>query len=1644
MAADQQGLEELPISELTREDASAIAVKRSTASVPGVAPAAAPAPPGAVRLVPGTMIEIVKLSPPSDNGVQISSWDRKEGYALRVSETNAKGVRISYVTRKNGKEGYAHSYEPTEPVIPWRATVAALAPLVRDDSTVYQKEQQIATLRDLSIGLCVCKELPPGVDDQMRVSFEARGRSAFGEERDAAWRPNALYEEQRALLAFATAFVDRLRRKPATLFDLCVNVVTLADNFERPDEDVFARIQDLLFFGTTLVADEADPEVVETFMRVVAFHAFAFPQAPELQLLQAPEKLQTLPRLVSRLVNVVSMKKDGIILLFSLFSSIAEELVARAQLKNTRPYRALTSTFQLLALDNDFRLFLNVSDLPRQTVDCAPALAALLLHEDPAVWEAVAHLVTNATVPGLFPAVIGCGALWSDEAPVCRLNDLRLRSIFARLLEFRRKCDGDWRLPGAGAGAGAGHAAPRNDSEGVRLWTANFAALMRELSSRNVAHFLVQHVDEMVASGNATCFRSFLADPGLGLTIMSSSRLPLRVVCANALWTAYELAAGMIGPSERVMAIPPLSLQRTVGLVAASAPMLPSPSPAPSGSASGTFFALLSRLSPASDPSASNAAAGHSASVGQAASADSVVAASEFAFNPAGEIMGAFAMSVASPVRDRPALEAQIAEIMQQVRISPQFSTCIIRRFGDFEAGSDSAGRLIAVEDWLRDKLIPTFKEVRSAILALFPLQRDANADSASSDPLAFNSVGLERGSSSHVVEEKIRAIEFGMGPGSELTAAVWDYSAAYLSFGIAGSSLGPDVAAFTKELGVVLLGRLQQLEARTTLAPRIRAHGHFMTAMMHFSRKHMMARVRKSVPTLERGVRLLQRIDGVAEEQQLAPYWCSSSIRSSSVLTSFSNAQLRVVEFIDASFDISKEKLVANVDDLPAYVSRTVAALGGRDAAGTDLATAALSTAVEAHVNYHIAQALAMMCLGEIKKVLGGQTDSAQIADVTTKLQAITDRNLDRIMFPLHEFASAFKERNEVILAGVQADAAQRAELEAAPLKQLNERTMLRYRKVFSAMDVPIAFLLANQLLAVQLITRVTSADLLVRLGTGQGKSIVLALSAIAECKAGRDKVFVFTSYNHLALRDHAVAKPAFQVEGLSSCVLTTDKSSLAGFASAKIVYANVMAIDGLVRRVVMKLHAGDVISESEAAFVSTMYGLRPLNFSVLLDEYDLLIDDMEGNQPFFMDMPPAVMTRDDVVRHQKFGPPGLSSEPLREQIREPAMDMAAGTSHFTLNGYYFRGDDGKPFYFLLPGVYRLGQFLTPAARVVGLSGSTSVEGTKLPGRADPPLAEMPASQDPATFETRIFPAELDNVSLLVGGSPAQLDGGSGIWCHRREVIQGGTDAASRGLVLMGCVERWCAAVCTDLAAIQAPAVPEAGAAVQRRPVLIFVPPELAYVNGRGERTRVRDRLHQAIRECGAVSESNLVVAPADRDLTDAEIQRIGQAGYVTLAGINLGRGVDIRVPIDIAGGLHVIVATEVVHRRLLKQMIGRTGRLGREGSYSIIVMDRIISPPERRGDEAWMGALHLASALGVHHLLSSQFSADDGEARRTWTCKWLLFLLGCRRKSSLGANCIDRAHFLHLLPAAATAGSAAATAIRGRLSTMLGGSPL
>jgi hypothetical protein len=136
-------------------------------------------------------------------------------------------------------------------------------------------------------------------------------------------------------------------------------------------------------------------------------------------------------------------------------------------------------------------------------------------------------------------------------------------------------------------------------------------------------------------------------------------------------------------------------------------------------------------------------------------------------------------------------------------------------------------------------------------------------------------------------------------------------------------------------------------------------------------------------------------------------------------------------------------------------------------------------------------------------------------------------------------------------------------------------------------------------------------------------------------------------------------------------------------------------------------------------------------------------------------------------------------------------------------------------------------------------------------------------------------------------------------------------------------------------------------------------------------------------------------VFIPGDLELDESVMQRIGEPGNITIADIKLGRGADIRPDRDIPGGLHVIVATEVAHKRLLKQMIGRTGRVGREGSYSIIVLHRVLSEPSPHAANSawWVSALHHLTALGVYHAATL-----DGRARKEFVQKWLVCLYGCR----------------------------------------------
>ena len=109
------------------------------------------------------------------------------------------------------------------------------------------------------------------------------------------------------------------------------------------------------------------------------------------------------------------------------------------------------------------------------------------------------------------------------------------------------------------------------------------------------------------------------------------------------------------------------------------------------------------------------------------------------------------------------------------------------------------------------------------------------------------------------------------------------------------------------------------------------------------------------------------------------------------------------------------------------------------------------------------------------------------------------------------------------------------------------------------------------------------------------------------------------------------------------------------------------------------------------------------------------------------------------------------------------------------------------------------------------------------------------------------------------------------------------------------------------------------------KRPVLIFADPFFKYKT----RADQANSISLWTTLSNALKANGIDIQELKKDVSDAELQTIARSGKVTLSTIKYGRGADIRVSLDIPEGLHVLVGTRVIHKRLLQQLIGRTGRM-------------------------------------------------------------------------------------------------------------------
>jgi hypothetical protein len=419
------------------------------------------------------------------------------------------------------------------------------------------------------------------------------------------------------------------------------------------------------------------------------------------------------------------------------------------------------------------------------------------------------------------------------------------------------------------------------------------------------------------------------------------------------------------------------------------------------------------------------------------------------------------------------------------------------------------------------------------------------------------------------------------------------------------------------------------------------------------------------------------------------------------------------------------------------------------------------------------------------------------------------------------------------------------------------------------------------NQALALQIIEANSDRNVFLKVGTGQGKSFIIGISAkeIAATLETPDAghVFVLTSYSHLAQRDEASMRGLYQLgdSGVASlCIDGIDKVAL--FSSrTKIIHADTKDFTRVVRKTLAKVMLTRGTSE-DRAFLKAVYDTKN---HIILDEYDLLLEDLreeETNGPVLVS--DLGLTKEAIPAEF----PRLSRLSATS-LEAAAVEVDAYDNREEKNVVVFDGTNLR----LFPGFFSFTAFIKNSHRVIGLSGSTTGADIAIHNEKESVVREIPLFNNPQSSSS------VDSIEAVTIRSGLSAD------------------------------DLWVASVLDDIEMAR-----NVGAGEKIRPILIFA----ERLPGKTEKW---DRLKTEIKTRFGIDVDELY---DERKINDQSLQTIGLEGRITLTTGVCGRGADIRVSKDCEKGLHVLITYMPLHARLKDQMIGRTGRMGQAGSYSML----------------------------------------------------------------------------------------------------------
>eukprot|EP00052_Salpingoeca_macrocollata_P018784 m.154824 g.154824 ORF g.154824 m.154824 type:complete len:1334 (-) comp20795_c1_seq4:26-4027(-) len=502
------------------------------------------------------------------------------------------------------------------------------------------------------------------------------------------------------------------------------------------------------------------------------------------------------------------------------------------------------------------------------------------------------------------------------------------------------------------------------------------------------------------------------------------------------------------------------------------------------------------------------------------------------------------------------------------------------------------------------------------------------------------------------------------------------------------------------------------------------------------------------------------------------------------------------------------------------------------------------------------------------------------------------------------------------------------------------------------------------NQVCAINVVFQQVRAgrNIFTRVGTGQGKSLIIALTAAQFAKEGH-RVCVFTCYAHLAERDFKRFEPLYKQLGFKCCHI--DGKQAAFSADVNIVYSDLQTYFQA-----MQSHALATASRSPSELDIKGY-FKPHHEDVcILDEFDSLVleHDIVCNTVYPIN---DVLTTDSMSRGDLDNERTMRAALL---ARNPELGTAFVNqrfSHFELSSgldkWMNRGDKwkaghegidalGKKVSYIGGRLYELKEKGTMYEKPLALNTLAFLKSFKfvvgLSGSIKPPQV------------TRF--ADLFSRPLCFVNIP-QFYGKTSSNNVCRQQIRGMSNRA------------WQAAIRKDVEEILD----------KQRPVLVFANPEPSCSDW--------DTVETLLQSIAQERSCKMVKIKEERNVNETNLNLACLPNTITISSHVAGRGADFVVQPEVnrMGGLHVLISfepktnTDELDVRMEDQMMGRTARMHRNGTHSILVQSNY--PPEE-GKKVTIDEID-----EIQHELSVRVfvSLFESPSRTSHWKRWALFAM-------------------------------------------------